>query len=656
MYDTPGVYVREIPSGSRAISGVSTSNTAFVGVFERGPVNTATRVSSYGEFERIFGGVFAASEASYAVRHFFLNGGSVAFIVRVTAGAAAGAELETDGVGMAVTAVDAGTDGNRIRVGIAHAGAGSNTFDMLVRLYAADNVTVTTEETFNGVSIDAADPQYVETIVNAGSALIRIDHEPGALPGRFTLAGGAAATPAALAAATFAELQPLAGGGPNRANTDIPAQGGGAPLTVTANSAGAWANDLRVGIAHGGGGATQFDLFVREYDGTEVVREEAFLGVSVTAGDPRYVTTVVAAESELIEVDHTAGTLPARTNTAGGAAATFDMLLEAQAGELASLTNGQDGTLPGNTDAWRDAVIGAVAGSAADRTGIHALDAIVPDTFSLMCLPDLSALDHARMANAAAVYQEAHAYCAANYAFLIIDVPEGTTRDNVLDWTGALGGGVRRNAALYYPKVTGPDPANPAAPRIMPASGMAAGVYATTDANSGVWKAPAGTGATISGGAPIDPMTNRQQGPLNVQGINVIRTFPVYNSVLWGARTLDGADALASEWKYIPVRRLALFLEHSLYRGLQWVVFEPNDEPLWANVRMSVTSFMSTMHRQGAFQGASAREAFMVKCDSETTTQADINLGILNVYVGFAPVRPAEFVVLRIQQRIQTAS
>ena len=151
-------------------------------------------------------------------------------------------------------------------------------------------------------------------------------------------------------------------------------------------------------------------------------------------------------------------------------------------------------------------------------------------------------------------------------------------------------------------------------------------------------------------------MTDPQQGPLNVQGINAIRTFPVYNTVIWGTRTLDGADALASEWKYIPVRRLALHIENSLLRGLQWVVFEPNDEPLWASVRLNVTGFMSQLHRQGAFQGAAARDAFLVKCDSETTTQADINLGILNILVGFAPVRPAEFVVLRIQQRLQTNS
>ena len=157
------------------------------------------------------------------------------------------------------------------------------------------------------------------------------------------------------------------------------------------------------------------------------------------------------------------------------------------------------------------------------------------------------------------------------------------------------------------------------------------------------------------GGRPGEAMTDRQQGPLNVAAVNCLRTFPIYGSVVWGARTLDGADARASEWKYVPVRRLALYIEASLRRGLQWVVFEPNDEPLWANIRLNVGSFMTQLHRQGAFQGASARDAFLVKCDSETTTQADINLGIVNILVGFAPVRPAEFVVLRMQQQTNNA-
>ena len=145
-------------------------------------------------------------------------------------------------------------------------------------------------------------------------------------------------------------------------------------------------------------------------------------------------------------------------------------------------------------------------------------------------------------------------------------------------------------------------------------------------------------------------LTDLENGALNPLGVNCLRNFPVYGNVCWGARTLDGADLLASEWKYVPVRRLALFLEESLYRGTKWVVFEPNDEPLWAQIRLNVGAFMHDLFRQGAFQGRRRSEAYFVKCDGETTTQTDINLGIVNIVVGFAPLKPAEFVIIKIQQ------
>jgi phage tail sheath protein FI len=145
-------------------------------------------------------------------------------------------------------------------------------------------------------------------------------------------------------------------------------------------------------------------------------------------------------------------------------------------------------------------------------------------------------------------------------------------------------------------------------------------------------------------------LTDADNGQLNQLGINCLRSFPAAGRVVWGARTLRGADQLADEYKYIPVRRTALFIEESLFRGLQWVVFEPNDEPLWAQIRLNAGAFMQTMFRQGAFQGQSPRDAYFVKCDKETTTQNDINLGVVNVLVGFAPLKPAEFVIISIQQ------
>jgi len=207
------------------------------------------------------------------------------------------------------------------------------------------------------------------------------------------------------------------------------------------------------------------------------------------------------------------------------------------------------------------------------------------------------------------------------------------------------------NAAFYYPWLLAPDPKQEGRPRAFPPGGAVAGIYARTDATRGVWKAPAGTDASLSGVIGVTlPMTDGENGVLNPLGVNCIRRFPVYGTVVWGARTLRGNDEIGSEWKYVPVRRTALFIEESLYRGLKWVVFEPNDEPLWAQIRLNVGSFMNDLFRQGAFQGQTPKDAYFVKCDKDTTTQSDINRGIVNIIVGFAPLKPAEFVVLSIQQ------
>ncbi|UUZ72527.1 hypothetical protein LP415_01995 [Polaromonas sp. P1(28)-8] len=147
-----------------------------------------------------------------------------------------------------------------------------------------------------------------------------------------------------------------------------------------------------------------------------------------------------------------------------------------------------------------------------------------------------------------------------------------------------------------------------------------------------------------------------ENGVMNPKAINTIRVF-ANGIVNWGARTMDGDDGFGSEYKYIPIRRLALYLEESLYRGLKWVVFEPNDEPLWAQIRLNVGAFMNNLFRQGAFQGGTPKDAYFVKCDASTTTQNDRDLGLVNIVVGFAPLKPAEFVVLTLQQmagQIQT--
>jgi hypothetical protein len=181
--------------------------------------------------------------------------------------------------------------------------------------------------------------------------------------------------------------------------------------------------------------------------------------------------------------------------------------------------------------------------------------------------------------------------------------------------------------------------------------GAVAGVIARTDAQRGVWKAPAGLDATLVGVPELAVnLTDAENGELNPLGVNCLRSLPPAGRVVWGARTRVGDDRLSSQWKYLPVRRLALFIEESLYRGTQWVVFEPNDEPLWAQIRLNIGAFMHGLFRQGAFQGNKPADAYLVKCDRETTTQDDINRGVVNILVGFAPLKPAEFVIIKLQQ------
>ncbi|MGZ8348649.1 MAG: phage tail sheath family protein [Allosphingosinicella sp.] len=270
------------------------------------------------------------------------------------------------------------------------------------------------------------------------------------------------------------------------------------------------------------------------------------------------------------------------------------------------------------------------------------------DLFNLMVLP--RALDQTD-AQRQALWGPASAFCARERAFLIVD-----PRSDWTDITTAEQGvdqirvGVEtRNAAAYWPRIRIAD-GTPAG-RILDPSGSVAGIMARTDGARGVWKAPAGLEATVRGVVGAERrMSDPENGVINPKALNAIRVFPA-GLVVWGARTLVGFDGSGNiDDKYVPVRRTMLFIEESLYRGLHFAVFEPNDEPLWAQIRLAAGSFMNGLFRQGAFAGAKSTDAYFVQCDSSTTTATDINLGIVNVIVGFAPLKPAEFVVLIVRQ------
>lgn len=523
----PGVYVEDVPSGVRTLTGVATSITAFVGSAAAGITNDAVMLTSFADYERQFGGLALSSPMSYAVRDFYLNGGALALIVRVT-----------------------------------------------------------------------ADDANVATV---------------------TLPGGTA-------------------------------------LVLTASSVGAWGLRLSAAVDYDtdlglpAADTTRFNLRLRYQPraGRDEFVFETIGSVSTTPTDPRYLPLVLERESAFARA---LGAVPTGRPTSSIGA---DGVVVWTAG-----VDGNDGA---------DLIAADLVGSPAARSGMHALaDA---DLFNLLVIPplvrDATTMPSTYTPVPSDVWQAALAMCVERRAMLIVDpdpnwaVPVANALDDARNGRTALGlsGLAARNAALYFPCLRMIDPLRDSRVDTFMPSGAIAGIIARTDVARGVWKAPAGLDAALNGVQDLQlNLNDLQNGQLNPLGINCLRSMGVNGRVVWGARTLRGADASADEYKYLPVRRLALFLEESLYRGTQWAVFEPNDEPLWGQVRLNIGAFMQGLFRQGAFQGASARDAYFVKCDSQTTTQADINLGVLNVIVGFAPLKPAEFVVIKVQQmagQIQT--
>ena len=416
-------------------------------------------------------------------------------------------------------------------------------------------------------------------------------------------------------------------------------------LGLEAASEGAWGMKLRVRIEKkasadpnlgaaaarlGVAAADLFDVIARDGNTGQI---ETFLNVT-TKESARRVDRVLKNESSLIRATQA---LPSNAAVSGntGTLADADVWTDA-----AKSTAAATGTA--------EAVDSATIATAEYKAGLALLEKV--DLVNLLCiLPD------ARGGNVPdEVYQEAMSLCAKRRAFLVVDSKaEWNSPSTAQSGLAAMNltGDVARNAALYFPRIKQADPLLDGQIETFPASGLIAGVIARTDAQRGVWKAPAGTDASLNGTAALQVnLTDAENGLLNPLGINSLRTLPIYGNVVWGARTLRGADAAADEYKYVPVRRTALFIEESLYRGLKWVVFEPNDEPLWSQIRLNVGAFMHNLFRQGAFQGKTPREAYLVKCDAETTAQNDINLGIVNIVVGFAPLKPAEFVIIKLQQ------
>jgi uncharacterized protein len=408
-------------------------------------------------------------------------------------------------------------------------------------------------------------------------------------------------------------------------------------LTLFASSPGQWGNNLLITVTPSTLDATRFSVQVQLVSGLQKITVENFSNLSVSPTDPEYVVNVIDNDSNYITfLDPTVSPppIPAPPALPGATAS----------GNLGTSTVGDDGDVlvpvapSGN---FERALLSSVG-----QVGINLLDRV--DIFNLLCVP--AETDEATV-------KTLQTYCKGKRAFYIVDPPKLTTIANLTTSgpAGAAGlsviGPDAANAAYYFPWVSAPDPLASNRPALFPPCGFVAGVYASTDSSRGVWKAPAGVDAGLTAEMGLQyVLSDLQNGDLNIKAVNCLREFKVYGDVVWGARTLAGDNQAGSQWKYVPIRRLALFLESSLYGGTQWVVFEPNDERLWGQIRLNVGAFMQGLFLQGAFQGTSPQQAYFVKCDAENNPQSSIDMGIVNVLVGFAPLYPAEFVVIQIQQ------
>ncbi|MBI3796010.1 MAG: phage tail sheath family protein, partial [Deltaproteobacteria bacterium] len=603
-------------------------------------------------------------EASYAIQQFFLNGGTEAYVIR-TGNSFATAWIDllngSSGDSLRVTAGrlikgvsvdDPGSWGNFVRVDVDYDTTDpTSLFNLTVsEVSPSGTQPVLRTETFRNLTMITGVPNSVRDVVNEGSRIVQIPilpllgPNPPAQTGTISNVLNSVTLAATLAPRQFnaqltgdiARLVTLARAPGNL--TPPPPQ----PLTPTQvlqDARGLLEAALRAANAND----------PRYTNATVQLIGGRFRILTGRAGDPNTpgsafnpgvtITFTEAGGNTAADLGLLGVTPNVQQYSLGGTATGF------QTDRVLGSNVGNNGNRPNAND---------LIGVRANKTGLFALEDV--DIFNILCIPRAADLTAPEPFN---VYSAAEAYCLERRAFLIVDIPSNIdTVQEMKDFLDSNAGLRSRNAATYFPRLRIADPLNQFRLRDFAPSGTMAGLYARTDNDRGVWKAPAGIDTGLRNVNELRyVLTDPENGTLNPLGINCLRTFPIIGTISWGARTLDGADVQASEWKYLPVRRFALFLEESLYRGTKFAVFEPNDEPLWAQIRLNLGAFMQTLFRQGAFQGQTPREAYFVKCDKDTTTQNDINLGIVNILVGFAPLKPAEFVIIRISQiagQIQT--
>ena len=768
----PGVYVQEVPSGSRPIEGVSTSTAAFIGLAEMGDLNKAVLVTGVQEFESKFGKYLKGLFLSHAVHQFYNNGGKKCYIIRVASAGAQSASITIKDRATAappaqtliIAAANEGDWGNRIDIAIKDGTADpDNEFAIQVfrdRSMQNPPLAPLLLETNDNLSMDAKAANFVESVIVANSKYIvaTVDSSNPAekgisRSGSLPVGNGATDLKLSTGTATPGTAAPTAGKLTSGAAPNLTPDADKRQFLINIDGDGAKPVTLAPETQGGPAIAAEIQTAVRALKATTPAKQEGYTNFTCTydpvanqfvltsgttglassvgvtdstaptirlpAGTHKFVVFIngdgpheVAVTGPLADGDAIAAAIEAavvppapnltpkrssngpaftgftarydKTSKPGnpslvltsGAAGTNSAVrvLDSQTPENVAKTLNLGGTNKGKeimgSSALRPAnsqnpteyhlgdavpagnVVGVVAGDDGD---------LVPGDLSQAFINGLNALDTIRDVNIVAipgiyakgVVDAGSNYCAQRMDCFFIADPDPID-DTVTEARDFVNGLTVKSSygALYYPWLKSIDPTGQSTePIIVPPSGFAAGMYARIDSRRGVWKAPAGTEANVGGAVGlIADTTDAQQDFLNPIGVNVIRSFPASGIVIWGARTL--ATRSDPEYRYVPVRRTAIYLEQSIYNGIQWAVFEPNDEPLWSSLRLNIGAFMMLNFRAGAFQGKTPNDAFFVQCDDKTTTQADIDAGVVNIRVGFAPLKPAEFVVLMLSQKV----
>lgn len=753
----PGVYIQEVSSGSRTITGVSTSIALFVGMADEGPMDKPVRTLSYTEFERTYGVTNSAGELHDQVKQFFLNGGSTCWVIRVANGALpATVELHNEGGTpvLELSAKGSGAFGNSLRVHVDYdTPTPEATFNMTVERMGFDSggsLTVVASESHKNLSMNPNSSKYAVAVLTQQSALVNAapiaPQDPQAaysLWGVFEVSAATTKLEAALNGSSGSFMISV-DGSPFRKVTlpaepavaDIQTQintaliGTGRSVAVTQEPFGATVHVYKI-TSNTTGGLIQFAP--ADSDDICVAMQMGFVNHGIDIGGYAHMrpapnglfgqvradnyTQLEASLDDLLQLDPSAitGIDPNDTlntdplvptglqtgvhNDFGEAQATLESIRDQintsedfpwsakvlglrlvllpefggdDADHSAFVTTAGDTTLngryfwetgTGNVHRYQLGDFSTSKGTFQNGTQLGT-NGNVPvtanytaawdtasreiDIYNMMILPRSHGEDEnirqARWGIASVAAKKAR-------AILIVDPP--SSWNSIADVSSGVAnlriGVATDHAVVYWPplKISDGGTLRPIDP-----AGALAGVMARTDATRGVWKAPAGLDANLLGVRGVQvAMSDADNGVINPEAVNAIRVFP-NGIVSWGARTMVGFDNSGNDdYKYLPIRRLALYIEESLYRGLKWAVFEPNDAPLWRQLRASAGAFMNNLFRLGAFAGEKSSDAYFVKVDRETTTQNDINLGIVNVVIGFAPLKPAEFVVITLQQK-----